>query len=111
MGQRNRGESVSRCIPTSRSSGRAKPAPLTSPVRIGQKEWCERGSRRNDCRWFARRDGKYFNGLLASAPSEPGHGIHFHGEVLIREVGHHYAAATIDARRMRMDLKKTLATT
>ena len=84
---------------------------LTLAVRTGQKEWCEWGSRRNDCRWFARRDGEYFHRLLASAPSKPGHGIHFHGEVLIREVGHDYAAATIDARRMRMDLKKALATT
>ena len=84
---------------------------LTLAVRTGQKEWCEWGSRRNDCRWFARRDGEYFHRLLASAPSKPGHGIHFHGEVLIREVVHGDAAAAVNCRPMSMDLKKTLATT
>jgi len=79
------------------------PRLLSAGVRTGRKEWCEWGSRRNDFGWFARRDGEYFHGLLASPPSEPGHGIHFHGEVLIREVGHDYAAATIDVRRMSTD--------
>ena len=80
-------------------------------VRTGQKEWCEWGSRRNDCGWFARRDGEYFHRLLASAPSEAGHGVHFQVELLIREVVHGDAAAAVNCRRMSMDLKKTLATT
>ncbi len=50
-----------------------------------------------------------FHSLLASAPSELGRGIHFHGEVLIQEVGHDHATATIDARRISTDPEKALA--
>ena len=80
-------------------------------VRTGQKGRRECASRGNHCGWFARRDGEYFHRLLASAPSEAGHGIQFHGEVLIREVVHGDAAAAVNCRRMSMDLKKALATT
>jgi hypothetical protein len=65
----------------------------------------------HDCGWFTRSGRRDLHSLLHSAPSEAGHAVHFHGELLIVDVDHEHAAATVDARRMSMDLKKGLVTT